>query len=154
MCKPVEFCVTTETLSNGNRDRVLDADMAKRRPRNYTDDLPNNLRKLRLESGLSLDEIADRVGMNRENIRTRETGKTRLNADEIDKFAAVYGCTVDDILGGNASLTKRERALIAMFKALPPDDQDRLFRIGTSLAQPGVESFDPASRPMPKRAVS
>lgn len=91
---------------------------------------------MRLAAGLNLEQAAAATGMERENIRKRETGEAQLRAHEIEKFAHAYSCSEAEILGHSPDVTRQEQAILQMFRAMTPEQQSTLFRLGTALAQP------------------
>lgn len=56
------------------------------------------LKKLREQSGLTQENIAEAVGVGQSAISMWETGKSKPRADMLIKLAAILGCTVDELL--------------------------------------------------------
>lgn len=135
--------IPQERGATGNTRLVLPLDMRQRRPRNFTDNLPNGLRRARLAAGLSLPAAAQLVGLDDESLRKRETGQVRLPAIEIDRFAKAYGCTEAEILGRAPELTHQEAAILEMFRALPEDKKATLYRLGAALVEPSGAEVKP-----------
>lgn len=54
---------------------------------------------LRLNNGLSMEEVAKAIGINKSDISRYENGKTKPNAEVVIKFAKYYGVTTDYLLG-------------------------------------------------------
>lgn len=53
-----------------------------------------NLRKLRLEAGLSLQELAGRIGLSHQQLQKYETGSNRLSVGLLPGFAEALGVDV------------------------------------------------------------
>ena len=54
--------------------------------------------RLRLLASMSAQEAADRIGVSKTNVLNWEHGKTRPRVARLKKIAAVYGCSVADLL--------------------------------------------------------
>ena len=52
------------------------------------------LKRLRLAKGMSLQEVADALHLNRGNISSVETGRNNPSLDTISRLCAVYGYKV------------------------------------------------------------
>lgn len=118
---------------------VLSPEMRQRAPKNQVENLPNNLRKLRLARRMSLAEVGALIGMTGENVRKRETGERQLKAHEIERFARIFECEPMAIIGEGSELSARERAIVDLFRALPAHQQDAIYRLASSLAEPTAE---------------
>lgn len=57
-----------------------------------------SLKKLREESGLSQESVAAYVGVGRSAVAMWETGKTTPRTETLPKLAALFRCTVDELL--------------------------------------------------------
>lgn len=60
--------------------------------------LRRRLREARLAAGLTQVEAGERLGRNQQHINRCEAGDRRVDAIELLDFAAIYGCTVSDLL--------------------------------------------------------
>ena len=58
------------------------------------------IKKLRVKSGYSQDEMADLMGIERSTYSNFELGKTNLFSPNLAKFAQVLGLSEDEILQG------------------------------------------------------
>ena len=58
----------------------------------------NNLKKLRLKSGLSQDELALKTGVNQSLIHRVESGKGNLTCENLVLFARFFECDIADLL--------------------------------------------------------
>ncbi|MGP1621151.1 MAG: helix-turn-helix domain-containing protein [Candidatus Cryptobacteroides sp.] len=62
--------------------------------------IKHNLRHFRVRRKVTQKEMADQLGMTRSNYLCIENGDTRLISETIDKFAAVVGVSVEEVLLG------------------------------------------------------
>lgn len=60
---------------------------------------PNQLRAIRKASGMSLDEVADAIGMSKQAVQAWESGRNAIKSDNLLKLSEALGCTPNDILG-------------------------------------------------------
>jgi transcriptional regulator with XRE-family HTH domain len=60
----------------------------------------DNLRKVRLEKGLSQEALADLAGLHRTYIGSVERGERNISIDNIERLAEALGCRVTDLLNG------------------------------------------------------
>lgn len=56
------------------------------------------LKYLRVNSGLTQREVAERIGIDQSAVALWETGKTAPRASILIKLSELYHCTVDDLL--------------------------------------------------------
>lgn len=56
-------------------------------------------KNLRLDNGLTMDEVAKAIGINKSDISRYENEITKPNAEVVIKFAKYYGVTTDYLLG-------------------------------------------------------
>lgn len=68
------------------------------------------LRELRLEQGLTLQQVSERAHIDVSMLSRLESGKRRLALDHIAGLAAALGVTADDLLGGTAPPDPRVRS--------------------------------------------
>ena len=68
----------------------------------------NALRQLRLESGLTQEQVAEKLNVTRQAISSYESGRTRPDIDTLMRFAEIYETDLDGILYGN---TRKLKAL-------------------------------------------
>lgn len=62
-----------------------------------------SLKKLREKAGLSQENVAAHVGVGRSAVAMWETGKTTPRTETLPKLAALFGCTVDEMLTGQST---------------------------------------------------
>ena len=67
------------------------------------------LRELRLEQGLTLQQVSDRASIDISMLSRLESGKRRLALDHIPGLAAALGVSTDDLLGGAPASDPRVR---------------------------------------------
>jgi transcriptional regulator with XRE-family HTH domain len=91
--------------------------MAKRTP---TEELPNRIRELRAEAGMTLQELAPKVGISAGQLSNIETGKRELTMPVMERVAAAFKVDVADLLlPSMGGLTEQERWLIETFREVP-----------------------------------
>jgi transcriptional regulator with XRE-family HTH domain len=56
-------------------------------------------KNLRLNNGLTMEEVAKSIGINRSDISRYENELTKPNAEVVVKLAKYYGVTTDYLLG-------------------------------------------------------
>ena len=96
--------------------------------------LPNRLREWRKAAGLSLEELAARVGTNNTTLSRYERGLRSVTIDLLEQIAPHLECKAADLLPDPESvLDDRERRLIRAFEALDLTDQEALLRIADAL---------------------
>lgn len=67
------------------------------------------LRELRLEQGLTLQQVSDRANIDISMLSRLESGKRRLALDHIPGLAAALGVSTDELLGGTSASDPRVR---------------------------------------------
>lgn len=90
------------------------------------------LRELREKRGLTLEQVAEGVGLRNQYISNYELGKRRPDYDTICKLADFFGVSVDYLLGrekkekpSSKEAGGREEEFMRLFRALPPEAQER-----------------------------
>lgn len=66
------------------------------------------LRAAREQSGLYQGQVARMLDMHRPTISEIEAGRRRVSAQEIQRFASIYGVSVEWLLGGRGTSQGRE----------------------------------------------
>ncbi len=64
--------------------------------------MPNRIRELRKNKGMTMKELGSRVGLAESTISQYETGKRQPDNETLLRFAELFDTTVDYILGGLA----------------------------------------------------
>ena len=97
---------------------------------------PNRIREAREARNLTLEQLADRVGISYGEVAKTERGDRDLRVSRLILFARALQCHPTDLLPPEASLSKRTQAFATLFEQLAPEDQDRLFKFCHALLQP------------------
>jgi transcriptional regulator with XRE-family HTH domain len=63
------------------------------------------IREVRKDQGMTLQELADKVGTTAQSVQRLETGKTRLSLDWLDRFAAALEVPMSKLIGAEKSGT-------------------------------------------------
>ena len=92
--------------------------------------------KLRIDSGLTQKELAEKIGISSTLITDYERGKLRLHADIIIKLAEVFQVSTDEILGinkqqksKNSDNKLRIMKRVRKIETLPPFKQKTILQI-------------------------
>lgn len=94
--------------------------------------MAQRIKALRQEKGLTLEQVADVVGVGKSTVRKWETGMiANMKRDKIASLAKALGTTPEYIMGwdekkGSPSepvLTEGERAMLELFRLIPEDRQ-------------------------------
>lgn len=70
-----------------------------------------NLRRLRLEKGMTQEQTAERIGMTRQAVSSYESGRTRPDIDTLLRLSEAYCVDLDAILYGESAALKSARTL-------------------------------------------
>lgn len=73
-------------------------------------ELGMRIRALREEKKYTQEEIAQQLGLSRQKLARIETGKNDITYVFLQKFAAIIGCSVNDITNPLSNLTTAEPA--------------------------------------------
>ena len=57
----------------------------------------NNLRKLRLQAGLTQVQLAKKMKVTQASVTAWDTGKSFPTGDKLPKLAKILGCSIDDL---------------------------------------------------------
>ncbi|MGG3452324.1 helix-turn-helix transcriptional regulator [Domibacillus aminovorans] len=83
-------------------------------------DYGGRLKNLRLSKGISQQELADRLQINRSTYARYELSKTQPDFATLEKLADFYGVTTDYIIKGiknsDVDLTEDEKEMLEFFK--------------------------------------
>lgn len=85
------------------------------------------LHELRIANRLSLQDVADRVGISKAHVWNLEKGLSENPSMElVVKLAEVFRVRVADLVGENPDAPNEDPAMVAMFRDLKKlDDRDR-----------------------------
>lgn len=64
-------------------------------------DIGTRMRCLRQEAGYTMEEVAFRLGMTVQMVMQIERGTKQLSLLNASKLSTMFGCTIDDLLGGS-----------------------------------------------------
>ncbi|CAN5634800.1 XRE family transcriptional regulator [soil metagenome] len=78
-------------------------------PESVDERVRRRLRELRLEQGLTLQQVSDRANIDISMLSRLESGKRRLALDHLPGLAAALGVSTDDLLGGEPASDPRVR---------------------------------------------
>ena len=67
------------------------------------------LRALRTKKGLTLAELADKIGTNYQAVGRWERGTTEITLGDALKVCRVLGCSLDELVGWETSTTIKEQ---------------------------------------------
>jgi transcriptional regulator with XRE-family HTH domain len=91
---------------------------------------PQRLKELRLKKKLSLQELADAVGVSKAHVWELETGKSKNPSVELlSKLAKHFEVPVAQLMGEDPEASEEDQELVAMFrdlKDLTPRDREIL----------------------------
>lgn len=73
--------------------------------------ISETLRQLRLERGLTQEEVAERVGLTRQAVSGYEAGRTQPGLDILQKLADVYQVELTDLIYGRTGTDRMRRAM-------------------------------------------
>ena len=97
--------------------------------------MAQRIKKLRQEKGLTLEQVADVVGVGKSTVRKWETGMiANMRRDKIADLAKALGTTPAYLMGwkedeekkdspSEPQLTEGEKALLELFRLVPEDRQ-------------------------------
>lgn len=97
--------------------------------------MAQRIKKLRQEKGLTLEQVADVVGVGKSTVRKWETGMiANMRRDKIADLAKALGTTPAYLMGwpedkekksspDEPQLTEGEKALLELFRLVPEDKQ-------------------------------
>jgi transcriptional regulator with XRE-family HTH domain len=91
--------------------------------------MANNIRSYRKRAGLTLEELAGRIGMTDGNLSKLERGQIGYTQAALESIARELRCKVAELVSDEPPLSRLEETLLSIARALSPDEQDRLVRI-------------------------
>ena len=66
---------------------------------NLKQSIANRLKKARVNAGLSQNQVAQMIGLNRPSISEIESGRRKVSAEELVKFSEIYKVKLDWLTG-------------------------------------------------------
>ena len=94
--------------------------------------MAQRIRTLRQEKGLTLEQVADVVGVGKSTVRKWETGMiANMKRDKIASLAKALGTTPEYLMGwdekesspSEPTLTEGEELMLELFRRIPEDKQ-------------------------------
>ena len=95
-----------------------------------------NIRNLRVASGMSQGQLAEKIGKTRAAVSQYESGTSIPRMGVIEQLSSIFHVPKSEIIGDTAqaasypsaesSLTPDERWLVAKYREMGPDGKDRL----------------------------
>lgn len=94
--------------------------------------MAKRIKALRQEKGLTLEQVADVVGVGKSTVRKWETGMiANMKRDKIASLAKALGTTPEYLMGweekkvspSEPSLTEGEELMLELFRKIPEDKQ-------------------------------
>lgn len=79
------------------------------------------LRRARVDRGLSIEEVADAVGLSKQQMQRMETGTRNINLKWLVKLAEFYGVPLARLVRDGDGLSDDERGLIDFLRDNPQD---------------------------------
>jgi len=106
-------------------------------PQNAPMNIHENLRTLRKDRKLTLQQLAERVGTSNQQISHHENGKRRLTWDWIMRYSKALECHPSDLTEGPASVHRAkdedEKDLLQTFRGLSEGERKKLVRLSKDL---------------------
>ena len=100
--------------------------------------MAQRIKDLRKEKGLTLEQVADIVGVGKSTVRKWETGMiANMKRDKIASLAKALGTTPEYLMGweekksspSEVQLTEGEKVLLDLFSKVPDDQQQLVLQM-------------------------
>ena len=100
--------------------------------------MAQRIKELRKEKGLTLEQVADIVGVGKSTVRKWETGMiANMKRDKIASLAKALGTTPEYLMGweekkdspDELALTEGEKTLLELFRLVPEDKQQLVLQM-------------------------
>lgn len=100
--------------------------------------MAQRIKDLRKEKGLTLEQVADIVGVGKSTVRKWETGMiANMKRDKIASLAKALGTTPEYLMGweenksspNELKLTEGEMAMVELFRLVPEDKQQLVLQM-------------------------
>ena len=102
------------------------------------------IKELRENANLTQEALASKLGYVRTCVSSWESNRTQPNVEDLIKLSAIFGCTVDYLIGNEndfgvvtssaPSLTKEESEMLATFRLLTLEEQYQVIGFTKALA--------------------
>lgn len=73
--------------------------------------IEKHLRKLRLDRGMTQEQVAQRLGVTRQALSSYESGRTRPDIDTLMRLSEIYGTDLEGLVSGQDRLEQKRRRL-------------------------------------------
>lgn len=91
--------------------------------------LTNRLREHRLRSGLTQEEVADRLDKSRTTVSRHESGNQEFTLDDLERYAKIYNCSPITLLIDLPVVPETPEEIEALTFFRQVDDADRLLAL-------------------------
>ncbi len=95
----------------------------------------NRIREHRIAAGISIEELAERVGVSPGAVQRKETGLRSVTVDELDVFAEALNVAPADLVPGGMGLTPEEEALLRAMRTMPERDKRAVLTLAEGLTE-------------------
>lgn len=123
-----------------------------RKPSNLLKALGSRVRAVRVELGLTQEDLGDRAGMAAESVSRLESGRLNLSLIKLEGIAGALGVSVGDLLSDAPrpipSMSPGQRRVLALLDGL---DEEQLGHVHTGLKN--LLGVSPKKRPPRKPTV-
>ena len=117
--------------------------------RKNVENLPNRVRELRLERGLTLKVVAEQVGLALGHLQRIETGKRELTLSWMHRIARALEVTPADLLNyEDGGLDRKERHIVETRRQIPEPHRQSIDAVAEA-----QQAFRGASELVPLRAA-
>lgn len=103
--------------------------------------MENNIRKLRLENGMSQRQVAEKLGVTRSAVSQWESGNFFPRMGMVQRLAGLFGVKVSDIIGDvkpNGDLSYDEAQLLNAYRQLNAKGRARLLEDAKTMIVSGL----------------
>lgn len=73
--------------------------------------IEKNLRKLRLDRGMTQEQVAQRLGVTRQALSSYESGRTRPDIDTLMRLSEIYGTDLEGLVSGQNQLEQQRKRI-------------------------------------------
>lgn len=110
--------------------------MRGRRSKPPDESTPNRIREWRLERGLTIEQLAERMQSNSQTVHRHETGSNEMTLARLERYAEVLGVKTEELLPDTDRVPPSLKALVELAERLTTEERIQLVRLGRALAQP------------------
>ena len=97
----------------------------------------NRIADMRRANGLTLQQLADRMGVSNQQVSHLEKGRRGLTVDWVERIAQALGCHPFDLLDAPPyDSDEREKILVELFRDLSPEQQKAFLAATAALTRP------------------